>query len=60
MAMNNATAPELGRPANRRSAIRPADPGRWVRHLGRIAASFPLARPGVTTGSPKPLRAEPS
>jgi hypothetical protein len=47
MAMNNATTPVLGRPANQRSAIRPADPDRWVRHLGRIAASYQLARPGV-------------
>jgi hypothetical protein len=58
MAMNNATAPLLGRPASQRSAMRPTEPGRWARHLGRIAATYPLARPGITAGNPKPLRAE--
>jgi hypothetical protein len=58
MPLNNATAPMLGRPANQRSAMRPAEPDRWARHLGRIAASYPLARPGITAGSPKLPRAE--
>jgi hypothetical protein len=60
MPMNNPTATVLGRPANLRSAMRPVDPDRWVRHLGRIAASYPLARPGITAESPKPLRADPN
>lgn len=56
MPMNNATAPLLGRTANPRSAKQPAEPDRWARHLGRIAASYPLARPGITAGSPKQVR----
>jgi hypothetical protein len=58
MPMTNATAPLLGRPADPRSAKRPADPERWARHLGRIAASYPLARPGITAGMSKPLLAD--
>jgi hypothetical protein len=60
MPMNNAPAHELSRPANLRSAWRPADPDRWTRHLGRIAASYPLARPGITAGSPKLPRGKPN
>jgi hypothetical protein len=54
MAMNNPAASLVGRAASQRSAMRPAEPNRWARHLGHIAASYPLARPGITAGSPIP------
>jgi hypothetical protein len=53
---NRSATPKLSRPANQRSVLRPADPNRWGRHLGRIAACYPLARPGITCPSQEVTR----
>jgi hypothetical protein len=50
MLINNHRAPLLVASADQPSAMRSTQPNRWARHLRQIAASFPLARPGVTAG----------